>query len=130
VDEGNRTGTRRRKGLGWKPHWVWSGSADEILAWVRAKGPLVFSTQWFDSMFRPDDIGYVYPRGPIAGGHALCLFGVAANDDAHVQQSWGEDHGLEGCVKEDRKTLSYLISQGFVSACAAAQVSWQVRLPR
>jgi hypothetical protein len=58
------------------------------------------------------------------------LFGVAANDDAHVQQSWGEDHGLEGCVKVDRKTLSYLISQGFVSACAAAQVRWQVRLPR
>ena len=44
--------------------YVWSGSADEILAWVRAKGPLVFSTQWFDSMFEPDENGYVYPRGP------------------------------------------------------------------
>jgi hypothetical protein len=110
--------------------YVWSGSADEILAWVRAKGPLVFSTQWFDSMFEPDENGYVYPRGPTAGGHALCLFGIAANDDAHVQQSWSEDHGLEGCVKVERKTLSYLISQGFVSACAAAQVRWQVRPPR
>jgi hypothetical protein len=40
------------------------------------------------------------------------------------------DHGLEGCVKVDRKTLSYLISQGYVSACAAAQVRWQVRPPR
>ena len=110
--------------------YVWSGSADEILAWVRAKGPLVFSTQWFDSMFEPNENGYVYPRGPIAGGHALCLFGAAANDETQVQQSWGENHGLEACVKVNRKTLSYLISQGYVSACATAQVRWQVRPPR
>jgi hypothetical protein len=102
--------------------YVWSGSADEILAWVRAKGPLVFSTRWFGSMYEPDRNGYVYARGRNAGGHALCAFGVAANDDLHVQQSWGEDHGLDGCIKVGRKTLSYLISQGYVSACAAAQV--------
>ena len=79
--------------------YVWSGSSDEILAWVRAKGPLVFSTQWFDSMFEPDENGYVYPRGPIAGGHALCLFGVAANDDAHVQQSGGRGPRPRGVRK-------------------------------
>jgi hypothetical protein len=102
--------------------YVWSGSADEILTWVRAKGPLVFSTQWFDAMYEPDENGYVYPKGGIAGGHALCMFGVTADDDGHIQQSWGEDHGVDGCIRVSRKTLSYLISQGYVSACAAAQV--------
>jgi hypothetical protein len=102
--------------------YVWSGSADEILTWVRAKGPLVFSTQWFDAMYEPDENGYVYPKGGIAGGHALCMFGVTADDDVHIQQSWGEDHGVDGCIRVSRKTLSYLISQGYVSACAAAQV--------
>lgn len=102
--------------------YVWSASAEEILAWVRARGPLVFSTQWFDSMYEPDGDGYVYPRGRVDGGHAMCAFGVAANGDLLVQQSWGEDHGLGGCVKLDRKILERLIRLGCVSACAAAQV--------
>lgn len=117
-----RAGAKVMVGEGHLQEYVWSGSADEILAWVRAKGPLVFSTKWFDAMCEPDENGYVYPRGRIAGGHALCMFGVTANDDAHIQQSWGEDHGLDGCIKIGRRTLSYLISQGYVSACAAAQV--------
>lgn len=87
-----------------------------------AKGPLVFSTRWFESMYEPDENGYVYPKGKVVGGHALCMFGVEENDDAHIQQSWGPDHGLEGCIKMNRKTLSYLVSQGYVSACAAAQI--------
>jgi hypothetical protein len=102
--------------------YVWSGSADEVLTWVRTKGPLVFSTRWFESMYEPDRNGYVYPRGRVVGGHALCMFGVEENDDAHIQQSWGPDHGIEGCIRMSRKTLSYLVSQGYVSACAAAQI--------
>ena len=102
--------------------YVWSGSADEILTWVRTKGPLVFSTRWFDSMYEPDANGYVYPKGKVVGGHALCMFGVDENDDARIQQSWGQDHGIDGCIKMSRKALSYLVSQGYVSACAAAQI--------
>jgi hypothetical protein len=102
--------------------YMWSGSADEILTWVRTKGPLVFSTYWFDSMTEPDENGYIEPAGRIVGGHAMCMYGVGANDDALIQQSWGEDHGLEGCIKMRREALSYLVSQGYVSACAAAQV--------
>jgi hypothetical protein len=122
------SGTSMRAGAkvlvreGYLEEYAWSGSADEILTWVRAKGPLVFSTQWFDFMFDPDEDGYVRARGGIAGGHSLCAFGIATNDDLHIQQSWGEDYSLDGCIKMSRTTLSYLISQGYVSACAAAQV--------
>jgi hypothetical protein len=51
-------------------------------------------------MFEPDQLGYVVPRGAVAGGHCyLALDDLAEEGAILFQNSWGPDWGLHGRFK-------------------------------
>lgn len=58
-------------------------------------GPVLFGTWWHESMFTPDEQGYVHPDGRKAGGHEVLIIG----DDMHkltIQNSWGKNWARGG----------------------------------
>jgi hypothetical protein len=69
-------------------------------------GPAVAGVNWHDSMFEPDDEGYLEVTGPIVGGHAVLVRGCRLKARRHgkltgepvlvVRNSWGPEWGDGG----------------------------------
>lgn len=68
---------------------------DEILAWIRTKGPVVVGSDWTDGMFEPDADGVATPSGSVVGGHCYLLIGIAG-DYLIFKNSWGSGWGDNG----------------------------------
>lgn len=67
----------------------------EILTWLRTKGPIVVGTDWTRDMFYPDENGLVIPSGTVEGGHCYLLIGV---EGVYLifKNSWGSSFGDNG----------------------------------
>lgn len=77
-------------------------------------GPLLWGTEWLNSMFDPDSKGYlvVDTSSGVAGGHELILSGYdPETDDWDIDNSWNESWGLDGSAKITGAKLKYLLSQ-------------------
>ena len=78
-------------------NYAFAKSTDEMIAWLRAKGPMIVGTNWTDDMFDPDAQGVIRPTGQVAGGHCYVLVGVnAAGDEFTFLNSWGSSWGING----------------------------------
>lgn len=79
--------------------YLWAFDARTIIEWLLTKGPVVMGTNWYESMFEPDDkgIAHISPGSSPAGGHCYLLRGA---DQEHAivraENSWGDDWGVNG----------------------------------
>jgi hypothetical protein len=99
--------------------YLWARTADEVRAWIKAKGPVVIGSKWLTGMYDTDAGGYLRVEGSISGGHCTMLYAAARNDDVLGQNSWGDDWGKEGSFKLSKASLDKLISLGGFVACTA-----------
>lgn len=72
-----------------------ASTIDDILAWLRANGPVVIGTDWTNDMFEPDAQGFVKPTGSYAGGHCYLLYGTKGTT-LTFKNSWGNTWGING----------------------------------
>jgi hypothetical protein len=102
-----------------KGDYLWAFDAKTVLDWIlTGKGPVIFGTSWYRSMFSPNKKGIVTEiSGPNDGGH--CYLAYGANEKTGLvafQNSWGSGWGLKGkfflpialvdrLIKEDGEAL-------------------------
>lgn len=103
--------------------YVWAYDVDTVLDWILSKkGPVVVGTNWYGSMFYPDEKGWItkLERG-LAGGHAYIAYG-ANNKDGRIRflNSWGTEWGDKGSFWMPAELVDRLIrEQG--EACMALE---------
>lgn len=93
------------KALGAIDRWEWGWDANTIADHVLEVAPVCMGTNWHREMFTPDRWGYVWPQGPVDGGHEWLARGVdraRKNPDKTTgafrgQNSWGPNWGDKGC---------------------------------
>lgn len=77
--------------------YAFTQDVDVAIAYLQDHGPVVFGTNWYDSMFSPDGSGVVEPTGQVAGGH--CYTGLGYDEDTDQIEcinSWGSGWGEDG----------------------------------
>lgn len=114
------------KTLQWKGYvteYRWAFDVETIFNWLLTSGPLLFGSNWFYSMFTPDDNeGFmkVDPASGSVGGHQYVLIG--ANRDkpcpdgtvgaVRILNSWGAGWGDQGRAWLSRADLRMLFEDG------------------
>jgi hypothetical protein len=102
--------------------YLWADSIAKINAWIRAYGPVIFSSRWTDGMYDTDPKGFKWVTGGIVGGHAYLVFGVTEWGTWQCQNSWGYDEGIEGCFYLSPETQRKLMGLGYWSALTTDQL--------
>jgi hypothetical protein len=75
----------------------WGFGLDDLRLGVGHEGPAVLGIPWHEGMFEPDDSGLIHVTGAVAGGHAICCFGVNEKTKVlRLHNSWGRDWGQNG----------------------------------
>jgi len=120
-----RAGAKILQQRGFISAYHWASPNDPLMDVIDAiltTGPVVVGTNWYRSMFTPDDMGFLQVEGSIAGGHAYLLNGVNVKRGVvRVKNSWGQDWGSRGHALlsfEDIESL--LLEDG--EACLADEV--------
>lgn len=73
----------------------WATTVDQVRASLENGIPVVLGVDWFDEFFTPEKIGHDYwigreLAGTVAGGHAICAYGVSDKKQAiKLVNSWG-----------------------------------------
>jgi len=100
-------GGAEAKARGLISEYRWAYSLPEFASVVSYFGPGVVGVEWYTSMFEPDRDGFVRPGGWVAGGHAVCVYGVRVRREPSgridpvrsyftVRNSWGPGWGVGG----------------------------------
>lgn len=101
----------------------WAKNADEARDFVRGIGPMIFGIDWYDEMFATDSLGFVKPKGALAGGHAILVVGFSQSRDAfRLVNSWGREWGQAGRCWLSRKDANMLIADRDGEACSAVEL--------
>lgn len=116
------SGIKALKNRGRVGTYAWSTSTADIIAWVRAKGPVVVGSDWYDDMFNPDANGFVTPTGSLAGGHCFIVVGVDVNNNLTFQNSWGAGWGVKGRFKMAENDFNKLVVVDGFEACAVVEL--------
>lgn len=75
----------------------WCFSFDDVLRTLSYLGPIVVGTNWYNSMFIPDEKGIVKVGGDNGGGHAYLLTGLDVKRKLiRIHNSWGKEWGKDG----------------------------------
>jgi hypothetical protein len=83
--------------LGTLDEYVWMMDDEDARDFILTTSPVLAGTAWFTGMFDPDDDGFVWPRGRLAGGHEYELYGFSEPRDAfRCLNSWGLGWGQAG----------------------------------
>lgn len=107
--------------------YSWAFSVEELVRTIAYKGPVVLGINWYENMYDPDENGYIWAEGPLAGGHCLLANGFRyrrlggtgeytyANMDKklsriRVHNSWGKGWGIDGEGFIDIENLEYLFN--------------------
>lgn len=83
------------------PHMIegykWAFSVEEVIATIGYFGPVVLGIKWYNSMYTPDEQGFVHVGGLVAGGHAILARGVNVKGKFVIlRNSWGPGWGMNG----------------------------------
>ena len=96
------------------------GSFEESQDWIQQYGSVVWGTNWYESMFNPDESGVVFIRGKVAGGHAWLqnadkLLAPAENGGLNT---WSSRWGKNGRFYLSEETLYRLRNENGEAAMA------------
>lgn len=113
-----RAGLNVLKNHGVIQNYYWAESADQALEYMLKYGPLVFGTDWTESMFYPTAEQVIRPTGKVVGGHAWFAW-AGQWDEKFITglTSWGPDFGYNGSFKLSLYDIDELFKRG---GCAAA----------
>jgi hypothetical protein len=78
--------------------YEWAFGLDHLRR-ALAVGPVLVGTAWYESMFGPDDDGFVTAEGEMVGGHEYLCLGYVG-DDYHFLNSWGRGWGVPSKVAD------------------------------
>lgn len=117
---------------GYLSRYLWAYTTREAAAWVVKNGPMVFGTDWLESMFdttlfRKSTFIDFNHNSPVAGGHAYLIFGVnydkACPDGTvgafEMQNSWGTSWGSSGRAWLSFSAADALLAEAGEAACAS-----------
>lgn len=112
-------GMKVGKKLGWYEEFRWAFSFEDVILGVGYNGPAVIGVSWHDSMFEPDQFGYIRPTGTPAGGHCVLVRAVNVRHKFFtIRNSWGEDWGINGDCYITFNDLNALLYNGGEAAFA------------
>lgn len=101
--------------------WHWCLSLAEIDHALSYVGAVEAGTHWYSGMFDPGSDGYLRVTGTIAGGHAYAISGrrkmASGRVRYRIENSWGQDWGMEGAAWIWAEDLQRLLSEGGEFAC-------------
>jgi len=111
-------GAKILMGLDILHEYRWAFSVQDIIGTLMAHGPVVLGVNWYSGM-------YVAPEGKLSifgnhvGGH--CILAVGYNPSSEkfggketifLQNSWGEDWGINGIAEMTVEDLNRLVNEG------------------
>ncbi len=101
---------KRMAGLGFYTEYRWAfGEADLALA-VSNVGPAVLGLNWYQGMFKPNQMGYIKPTGSVQGGHCILCIGYDAERKFYtLYNSWGPSWGKKGTCKVSKADMTKLL---------------------
>jgi hypothetical protein len=117
-----RAGAKVLQTHGFVQSYQWAFSIDEAIRTLLHLGPMVIGVNWYDSMFEPDEAGFVDVSGPVAGGHAVKLDGVNTKRGLfRIKNSWGREWGNNGFAYISFEDFERLLREDG-EACIAIEV--------
>jgi hypothetical protein len=100
--------------LGLISRYAWAYTAQDVILGVGYHGPVTIGIAWFNSMFNPDQEGFVKAdeQSGLAGGHEVLVTGWDQKRGvAELLNSWGPDFGKNGRFYFSGETLRDLIEK-------------------
>lgn len=117
-----RAGAKVLQSLGLIAEYQWAYTLDEVARTVLEEGPMVVGTNWYDSMFEPDEAGFLEADGRLAGGHAWVIDGVNTRAAYfRMKNSWGRGWGTRGFALVSFETFDRLLHEDG-EACIAKEI--------
>lgn len=111
-----RAGAKFLQQEGYLSEYIWAYDVATIAIWLLSgKGPVVFGTRWYQSMFKPDKTTGIITldqNSGLAGGHAFLCTGYNSKTRMfRFQNSWGPNWGQKGSFWLSSDDLGILLSQ-------------------
>ena len=101
--------------------YLWAWDADTVVRALLETGPVVVGTNWYRSMFAPDEDGVLSLDGPVVGGHAYLLNGVNTTRGlVRIKNSWSRGWAKRGHAYLRIEDLDRLIREDG-EACLAVE---------
>lgn len=117
-----RAGAKIMQARGYISEYRWAWDLETVVDAVTRVGPVVMGTNWYRSMFYPDNRGVVKAEGPIDGGHAWLIDGANRKQGmARAKNSWSRGWGKKGRFWIPFEVLEKLIIEDG-EACLALEV--------
>lgn len=117
-----RAGAKVLQSRGFIGAYHWATSVLEIVNTVLSLGPMVVGTNWYTTMFDPDDAGVIEVGGSVAGGHAWLIDGVNTNRELfRMKNSWGRAWGNRGMALISFEDMDRLLREDG-EACVATEI--------
>jgi hypothetical protein len=115
-----RAGAKVLQRLGYVLSYHWAWDLQTALDGLFEAGPVVMGTNWYRSMFEPDEEGYIRElTGGIVGGHAWLINGGSRSRGiVRCKNSWGRDWGRGGTFWLPFELLERLIAEDGEAALA------------
>lgn len=117
-----RAGAKALKARGFISAYHWARTLNEVISTILQLGPMVVGTNWYESMFSPDESGLMSVSGEMAGGHAWVINGVNVKHGLfRMKNSWGRGWGLGGMALISFEDFERLLREDG-EACIAQEV--------
>lgn len=111
-------GAKVLMGLGVLHEYRWAFSVHDVVATLMSHGPVVLGVKWYQGMYSAPN-GKLSIYGSEVGGHCILAVGYnpssekfAGKETVFLQNSWGNDWGINGIAEITVDDLNRLIREG------------------